>query len=208
TTPLFSIKKIQRYQSLLIIKNASHFISEITTFPPHQNIGKPLSKQLPKAPSFLMPILMELIEKHRLFPWGESVFSYTPSFYDTHHKTGAIVAKTEIVVGIGKALQMDYTPLKNTTGDTDTDLLEKTISALEKTKTHDFVLLHINGIDEASHRKNTQEKIDFIGKIDRLVLDYCKKNAPATLSITVCADHETCCKTGRHITSSVAYYDL
>ena len=40
------------------------------------------------------------------------------------------------------------------TGDVDTDLAEKAGMAARLSEAYDFVLLHLNGADEASHRRN------------------------------------------------------
>ena len=56
---------------------------------------------------------------------------------------------------------MDLIPVRGATGDTDTDLTAKVAATLQAAQKYPFVLLHINGADEAAHRKHAKEKSNF-----------------------------------------------
>lgn len=202
----FYIKHIEKHKNLLVVKNSSKYFDGIKTYPPHQNIGKPMKSIEPVVNDELKDILANLLNEYSLFAWGQAVKETTPSFYELHNKTGAIIAKTEVILGIAKAMQMYCPILKNATADIDTDLSEKTKLSLELTQKYDFVMLHINGVDECGHRKSKTEKINFIREIDKQVLRYIIKNAPKELSVIITADHETSSQTGKHINSDVCYY--
>ena len=82
------------------------------------------------------------------------------------------------------------------TGDTDTDLAAKVEAALALAKRLPLVLLHINGADEAAHRKDREEKEAFLGQVDRLVVE---PLAQSGLPLLVTSDHSTSCRTGGHL---------
>ncbi|PRR81630.1 alkaline phosphatase family protein [Clostridium vincentii] len=200
---------IGSYKNLLIIKEGRKYYDSISTFPPHENLGKILSYILPKCTDKkIESILNKLIYNYNLYPWGQSVKDMIPSFYQLHNKKGAVVCKTEIVEGIAKDMNM-YVPILNSaTADVDTDLIEKAEKALELSKEYDFVLLHINGADESAHRKNEDQKINFINKIDKEVISYLMKTIDANTSLIVTSDHGTSAKSGNHINVEVNYYIL
>ena len=100
--------------------------------------------------------------RYMLYPWGASPREVLPSFFEINKLSGALVGKAEIVQGIGKALGMEIPVLTEATGDVDTSLSEKLEATKNTMATHDFVVVHFNGSDEAAHSLNPAEKQDFI----------------------------------------------
>lgn len=204
----FRLIDIGSYKNLLIIKDGRKYYDSISTFPPHENLGKRLSDILPKCEDKKVEsILNKLIYNYNLYPWGQSVKDKIPTFYELHSKKGAVVCKTEIVVGIAKAMNMFLPVLNNATAEVDTDLVEKSRKTLELSKEYDFVLLHINGADESAHRKNEEEKLNFINKVDSEVIGYLMKNIDTNTSLIVTSDHGTSAKSGNHVNGEVEYYN-
>lgn len=198
------------YKNLIIYKYAKNIINsidDIVTFPPHDNIGKNVNDILPKTENLEMQFLFrKLINKHNLWVWGQSVRTNLPTFYKLHNKTGAVVCKTEIVKGIAKAMDMYCPDIKNATAEVDTDLKEKAKKTLELSLKYDFTMLHINGADEASHRKDEKQKHEFIKKIDNEVVSYLIKSLPQQTALIVTSDHATDVKTGEHKNEPVDYF--
>lgn len=78
--------------------------------------------------------------------WGQSVPVALPPF----PQKSAVICGKELVKGIARLLHMELFPVKGATGDVDTDLDAKTeAAALRAAERCPFVLLHINGADEA-----------------------------------------------------------
>ena len=104
-----------------------------------------------------------------------------------------------MIVGIARAIDMDIIEVSGATGDLKTNLMDKTLKALDALKDHDFVVLHILGADVASHDKSLNQKRFFIEKIDREVfrriLEY--TDFDKTM-VVVTSDHVTSIKTGDH----------
>ena len=89
-----------------------------------------------------------LLTKERcMLLWGQSVPVALPPF----PQKSAVICGKELVKGIARLLHMELFPVKGATGDVDTDLDAKTEAALRAAERCPFVLLHINGTDEAAH---------------------------------------------------------
>lgn len=205
----FKLINMGTYKNLLVIKDGEKYIDSIITYPPHENIGKPIKDILPKCKNKdIEKMLQNLILNYNLYPWGQSAKEYVPSFYEIHNKKGAIVCKTEIVKGIGAAMDMYCPWITEATADIDTNLIEKAKKTLELSSKYDFVLLHINGADESAHRRNYEEKISFIQKIDKEVIEYLYKNVKKDTALIITSDHGTSPKSGKHVNGFVDYYVL
>lgn len=205
----FKLINMGSYKNLFIIRNSSKYMDSIITYPPHENIGKPIIDILPKCKNKdIERNLQSLICKYNLYPWGQSIKEHIPNFYEIHNKKGAIVCKTEIVRGIGAAMDMYCPTIAESTADIDTNLIEKAKITLELSLKYDFVLLHINGADESAHRRNQKEKIDFIEKVDKEVIEYLSKNIKKDTALIVTSDHGTSSKSGKHVEGLVNYYIL
>lgn len=195
------------YKNLLILHNKRNLIKHIKTYAPHENFGEDIDKILPKCEDKdLENFLRNLIYKYNIYPWGQSVKTEIPSFKEINNIEGAVVCKTEIVKGIAKVLKMHCPYLKNATSDVDTDLEEKVMASLSLSKKYNFVLLHINGADESAHRKNINEKLEFIKKIDRIVIKNLIENIDKDTALIVTSDHGTCSYSGSHLKEDVSYF--
>lgn len=195
------------YKNLLIVRNKAHCINSIVTYPPHENMGRRLDEIMPESnDKELDKLLKEIICEYNLYPWSPSVKVNIPSFKKLHNKSGAIVCKTEIVKGIGKALNMYCPSVKDTTADIDTDLMAKGRKTLELINDYDFVLLHINGADESAHRRNNREKLQFIERIDKELIKYLIDNLKNGIRLIVTSDHGTSAVSGKHVNGEVNRY--
>ena len=184
---------LEQYKSLLVFPGMANFISDIVTYPPYVCGGQRARNLCPKGCSIVSRVFhSHLMEDRCLIPWGQSVPVKMAPF---SHKA-AVICGTPIIRGIAGLLYMTLIPVPGVTGDVDTDLLKKTRMALCAAKTYPFVLLHINGADEAAHRKNPEEKRAFLHKVDTTVL---KVLLQSDHNIYVVSDHGTDPCTGQHI---------
>lgn len=201
---------LKDYRNILVLKRNKELLS-LKAVPPHENVGISIDRLFCGLRE--IKILKEFIENNQffvkgshymLYPWGISEKVNLPSFYSLHNKTCSLVCGAEIVKGMGKLMDIPVLPLKNATGDVDTDLNEKAEAVLREIRTHDVVVAHINGTDEISHRKDIYGKVGFIEKIDSEFLSEIYKNITDTKLIIV-SDHQTSCVTGRHENGFVDY---
>lgn len=191
----FEIYYIGDYRNIIVIRKGRKYFESLITFPPHQNFGKFVSE--------IQPLGNELADKLRLncydsVVWSPSVKTNIPDFKTIHNKRGAVICKTDIVKGIACAMNMFCCEPEGATGDIDTNLKSKAFEAVRLINDYDCVFLHLNGADEASHRKNIYEKIKFINDLDKFVIGYIIENCPKNTKIKVLSDHASICKNGKH----------
>ena len=181
------------YKALLVLRGAASLLPNIITFAPHACIGQPLTTALPTGEARLTEIVLSSrIAGRVLIPWGESIPCHLPAL----SCRAAAVGAAYIMKGIARAMGMDVYDAAGFTGDTDTDLAAKTQLALELAERYPMVLLHINGADEAAHRRDSAQKRLFMRQVDEIVLAALRHaNVPAL----ICSDHGTSPVTGRHM---------
>lgn len=195
------------YKNLLILRESKKRLEKIKTFAPHNHIGEDINRLLPCCEDLILQdFLREFVLKFNLMPWGQAGKTTFKSFYELKKQTGCVICKTDIVKGIAKALDMHCPEIINATAEIDTDLSAKAEAALELCQKFDFTLLHINGADEAAHRKNHNQKREFIRRIDRDVLCFLQDRMPEDIELVVTSDHATDATTGKHRNESVEYF--
>lgn len=190
---LFRYYHIDQYKAILVFPGLAPYVDHIVTRPPYGCTGAVASCYKPSGHPSLEICFDRWLQNGRcLIPWGESVCATILAF----PQKSAVVCGTAVVKGIAMLLQMDNVTVVGATGDTDTNLSAKVAASLSAAEQYPFVLLHINGADEASHRCNTFEKQAFIRKIDQTVLS---ELLASQHEIIVVSDHGTDPETGRHI---------
>lgn len=181
------------YKSLLVFPGNGKSIRRITTYPPYDCLGKPAVQLCPQGDESIKNVFRANLQKNRcLLLWGQSA----PSVFAPFPMQAAVICHAMVVKGIGRLLGMTVLSAEGATGDTDTDLASKVRSALKAAEEFPFVLLHINGADEASHRKNPSEKAIFLHKIDEFLL---AELVCSGHEIVVVSDHGTDPMTGLHV---------
>jgi len=196
------------YKNLLIMENAASAVHTLKTCAPHEHIGELFSRLIPNCDvlsklvedsiQLLNPNKMEGQPYYALLPWGESVKQELPSFLTLHKGTSASVCATEIVRGLSLAMGMIVPQINGATADTDTDLAAKRDEVIHRVGKNEFILLHINGTDEAAHRRNPKEKAAFLKRIDEIVIGPLMDRIPDGTGVLICSDHSTLSETGAH----------
>ncbi|MBF0441260.1 MAG: phosphoglycerate mutase [Oligoflexales bacterium] len=186
--------------------------------PPHESVGENLDgllsgifssspglRDFAEMASRAISVFGDEDTRYRLYPWGMSERAEVPSFENMYGKRGAAVCAAEIARGIALSLGMSVPGLDGITSDTDTDLSAKARAALSLLSDHDFVLVHINGTDEVSHRRDVMGKVKFIEKIDDEFAGALVDGPLGGVNIMFCSDHATSPISGRHLGIPVPY---
>lgn len=140
------------------------------------------------------PLNLERIEQNEppaniILPRGAGAVPNVKPFNEKYGVKSACIAETGLIMGIGKLAGMDIIEVEGATGGVDTDLESITQSIIENSaKEYDFILINIDGADEAGHDGNLQEKVQFIEKVDKVIGEVMK--IPETYFILT-ADHST-----------------
>ena len=111
------------------------------------------------------------------------------------------------ITGIGICAGLDIINVEGATGYIDTNYLGKGQAALAALETHDFVYVHVEAPDEASHAGNMQHKLQSIEDFDRhvvgTVLEGIKKYSD--YAVLCMPDHPTPVKLMTHTSEPVPF---
>lgn len=194
------------HKNLLLLRGGRALEEHILTYPPHENLGMPIDAILPQCEdSALQAELRGLIECG-FWAWGQASAAHMPSFLGLHGETAAMVAATEIVRGISAAMDIPSPKISGATAETDTDLAAKLESALSLAEQSDIVFVHINGADEAAHRRDREEKRAFLRRCDRELLVPLADRLKKTSALIITSDHATLAESGAHSSEAVSTY--
>ena len=198
------LNRIGSYKCIQTIPGMRESLKGMRTFPPHNYQNKPLKDILPignELAESLGATTMELLERHRpytVFNWGHSVYEELPTFEQLTGMKGALVNKTLVLEGVAKVMEMACPHVPGATGETDTNLKGKAQATLDLLKDGYFVVLHIGGTDEATHRQNPIEKAEFIRRVDEQLLGPILEGCPQDCKIMLTSDHEAYCSHAGH----------
>ncbi|MBO8128421.1 MAG: cofactor-independent phosphoglycerate mutase [Peptococcaceae bacterium] len=158
--------------------------------PPHDISGKCVAKFLPQGAGAqelyaLMDSSYRLLSNHAvnrnrlerglnpansIWLWGQGKKPALPEFSKEFGVEGAVISAVDLIKGIGICAGMRVIDVEGATGTINTNFEGKARAALEALTEVDFVYLHVEAPDEASHQGDLEGKIKAIEAIDKLVL--------------------------------------
>jgi 2,3-bisphosphoglycerate-independent phosphoglycerate mutase len=102
--------------------------------------------------------------------WGHGKTPQIETYLEKFGLTGAVISAVDLIKGIGICAGLDIINVEGATGYIDTNYLGKGQAALAALEKHDFVYVHVEAPDEASHAGNMQHKLQAIEDFDRQVV--------------------------------------
>ncbi len=133
-----------------------------------------------------------------IWPWSGGKVGAFRKVHDKYGIRGAVISAVDVIVGLGRCLGMDAIPVKGATGYIDTNYEGKAAAAVEALKTHDFVYLHLEGIDEVSHEQNLALKIKAIEDFDSRIIVPVMEAVGPDANYAVLPDHPVPIRLGKH----------
>jgi len=202
----------------------------MTTTPPHDIIGQEYDQYLPRGEGAdYLHVLTEkskevltdsLVNKKRIasgklpansiWLWGQGKKLDLKSIGEKYGIKGSVISAVDLIKGIGVAAGMKPVFVPGATGYIDTNYHGKAEAALDTLDSNDFVYLHVEAPDEASHNGDVSMKItaieDFDSKVVGPVLEKLKHQDD--MAILVTCDHRTPVIKRTHTSEPVpfAYY--
>jgi len=179
------------YRNLMVYRNAKKYhFEKIKYFPPHDIMGSPMEKHLPKGKNSdklvdLMHRSQEFLANHdinnvridlgenpanMIWLWGCGASPAMPSFEDKYHIKGAVISAVDLINGIGRTIGLKVIKVDGATGYYDTNYKGKAQAALTALKKLDFVFIHIEAPDEAGHNGDLRMKLTCLERIDKMVV--------------------------------------
>ena len=211
------------YRNLLIYraKDADDrpFDTGTSTTPPHDLTDQSIEHDLPSGRG--SELLLDLMERSKklftksaknqkrtdgqspatqIWLWGQGSRPALKPFLEQFNKTGAVITAVDLLRGLGRLLGWDVIEVEGATGYIDTDYAAKGRAAIETLKNTDFVVVHVEATDEASHEGEVEEKVKALENIDEHIVGpvhgYLKSQGDYRL--LVCPDHPTFLRTKTH----------
>ena len=213
------------YRHLMVWKNGT---DKLKTTPPHDISGRKIDAYLPSGEGAeRIRQLMELsravlpgmeISKQRaargdkavssIWLWGQGRALEIPRFVDLHGISGSVISAVDLVKGLGLCAGLASIDVPGATGYLDTNYAGKVSAALRALESGDFVYVHVEAPDEASHKGSFTEKIqaieDFDSRIVRPMLEGLEKRF-AEFKVLVMPDHPTPLCTKTHASDPVPF---
>lgn len=159
------------YRHLLVLKGCER----VKCVPPHDIVGQPIEENLPSGEgSELLKKLMHdsrsILGEYMIWPWGSGKAPKMPSFEDKYGISGSVVSAVNLIKGIGRCVGLQIINVPGATGYLDTNYRGKADYALSSLENKDFVFVHVEAPDEASHAGDIEAKIKAIEDFDEKVV--------------------------------------
>jgi len=176
------------YRHIMVYRGGEKMTLKAT--PPHDIIGQPSAKHLPKGPGSerindLMARSCELLSDHdinkvrldlgenpatQIWLWGQGHAPQMEPFVEKYGPTGAVITAVDLLRGIANCIGWDIVQVPGATGYLDTDYAAKGSHAVAALERYDMVLVHVEAPDEASHEGAADKKVMAIQSVDREVV--------------------------------------
>jgi 2,3-bisphosphoglycerate-independent phosphoglycerate mutase len=167
----------------------------LVTVPPHDFTGREVTEHWRQYQ--LVPDLGEMIEEagrilaahpvnqarqlqgknpaDAIWLWGEGRTPTLMPLNDRYGISGALISAVDLLKGLGIRAGLEIINVPGATGYLDTNYQGKVDAALAAVERHDFVFVHVEAPDEASHQGSLADKLraieDFDQKIVQPIMD-------------------------------------
>ena len=210
------------YRHLLVWKGGR---DGVRTTPPHDIVEQPISSYLPQGEgaSELLRLITSsqiLLKDHpvnlrraeegkrpanSIWPWGQGRRPSMPPFREKYGLSGKVIAAVDLIKGIGVYAGMEVVEVPGATGWLDTDYRGKAEAGLKALEDADFLYLHVEAPDEASHMGDVEEKIRAIERFDQEVVGTILEGLTGDFRIMVLPDHPTPISVRTHVDEPVPF---
>lgn len=212
------------YRNILVIANMENEKIECT--PPHDITDQVIDPYLPRGEGSetlleIMRKAQEILEKHpinikriqegknpanAIWPWGQGKKPNLQSFKEKFGVKGAIISAVDLIKGIGILIGLKVIQVPGATAYYDTNYTGKAEYALKYLKNGDFIYVHVEAPDEASHTGDIENKIKAIENIDEKIVGKILNkisNISNDYKIAILTDHPTPIKIKTHTNDPV-----
>lgn len=205
--------KGKSYRNLLTIDR--NFGQKVKTTPPHDILEKRFEDYLPSNGE-LASLLNHLIERSReimkgktanmIWPWSGGKIPSFPNFSQKWGVKGVVISEVDLLQGIGKGIGLEVKEVPGMTGYIDTNYRGLAKATLKNLDSSDFVVLHIEGIDETSHEGSLENKIEGIELYDEKIVGYLLDRLELDETrILLLPDHPTPISVRTHVAEPVPF---
>lgn len=213
------------YRNLLVYRSRNEpapFGPQTQTTPPHDITDQPIEPHLPSGPG--SELLRELMDRSKpiiagcaenraraatgthtatqTWLWGQGQRPAFTPFKTRFGQRGAVITAVDLLRGMGRLLGWKVIEVEGATGYLDTDYGAKGRAAIEALKNDeaDFIVVHVEATDEASHEGKADEKVKALERIDQHIVGplHAYLRSQGDYRMLVCPDHPTFLRTKTH----------
>ncbi len=216
------------YRHLLVMKCLDPKVfTQIQCTPPHDILNQNIQEYLPSGEGSqkllsIMERAQNILKNHQvnkvrvdlkqnpanaIWLWGQGTKPNIPTFKQKFGINGSVISAVDLVNGIGKLARLKIIDVPGATGYYDTNYIGKAQYALDSLKENDFVFIHIEAPDEASHNGDLKMKIACIERIDKEVVGTILNhfNGKDDFRILILPDHKTPVEKRTHTSDPVCF---
>ncbi|MCA9031675.1 MAG: cofactor-independent phosphoglycerate mutase [Planctomycetaceae bacterium] len=212
------------YRNLLLYRardGKAPFADDTYTVPPHDITDQLIAEHLPMGSGScdlraLMDKSRSIFADHaenqqraaagqlaatQIWLWGQGRRPALQPFAEKFGPRGAVITAVDLLRGIGRLIGWDVLEVEGATGYLDTDYKAKGQRAIEAISGDlDFIVVHVEATDEASHEGEAEEKVKALEQIDRHIVGplHAHLKTLGDYRILVCPDHPTFLRTKTH----------
>lgn len=212
------------YRHLFVLRNAA---AKLRCTPPHDALGGKISQHLIKPKSETVKKLNQMmldskkiLSKHSvnlkrvkegknpanmIWLWGQGKRPRMEPLEKKYGISGAVISAVDLVKGIGIYAGMEVLNVPGATGYYDTNYEGKAKYALRALEKKDYVYVHVESIDEASHAGDIEMKIKTIEAFDRRLVGKLLNGMEGDYKIAVLPDHPTPIRVKTHTKEPVPF---
>jgi 2,3-bisphosphoglycerate-independent phosphoglycerate mutase len=175
------------YRHLLVWKNG---LDSIIATPPHDITGQSILDYLPSGegadklinlmnssqlvfhnhPQYRKRLEAGKTPANSIWLWGQGKAPKMETYVKKFGLSGAVISAVDLVRGIGVYAGLDVIKVEGATGYIDTNYKGKAEAALAALEKSDYVYIHVEAPDEASHCGNLEHKLKAIEDFDSEVV--------------------------------------
>lgn len=218
------------YRNLLIYRGrgaTAPFSAATTTTPPHDITDQLVVDYLPSGPgSDELRVLMEgsrdvlaasalntdrrksgALPATSIWLWGQGKAPSLEPFVERFGVKAAVITAVDLLRGIAHILGWKIINVPGATGYVDTDYVAKGRYAIEALDDVDFIVVHVEATDEASHEGHADEKVRALERIDEAIVGPLHEalKQHGEYRILVSPDHPTFLRTKTHSHGDVPF---
>lgn len=199
--------------------------------PPHDHLGEPISPLVmhgsknADALRALMQLATQKLDHHPIneqrradgklpangiWFWAEGTAVQLPDFAACNGHTGSVISAVPLVHGIASLCGLKPVHVPGATGEIDTNYAGKVAAAIACLQSEDdFLAIHIEAPDEATHNGRLDHKLLAIHQLDELVtkpvVTWLRENK-VDFRLLVLSDHKTLMRTRGHDGDPVPFF--
>ena len=205
------------YRNLLIYRGDAEtpapFGPTTRTVPPHDLTDGPVVQALPQGPGGailqnLMDRSIDIFSHHdlgesaatQIWLWGQGQAPSLVPFETRFGIKGGMITAVDLLRGLARLLGWRVIDVAGATGYLDTDYAAKGAAAVKALDEVDFVVVHVEATDEASHEGNAAAKVQALEQIDIHIVGPIleKLQSSGDYRILISPDHPTFLRTKTH----------